>query len=194
MESPVVLVYSSHTVEREGSVTDGPGSTALYIHMPFVELKINTHTQKKSTEARSPALPPAAALWSNMSSSYAAAISALSSVEPQTSPDTTGRPAAFRPSGKSALDPPAAQTRSHEPLGCFEEQQENPADYGIGEQLLETRKPSGVSKAHFSWTSRLQVVIIVWRSGRFLWSATRWLESWDGVTSPPCGSAGTWCK
>lgn len=94
-------------------------------------------------EARSPLCLSAAALWPNMSSSYAAAISALSSdsslnppAEPQTSPDPTGRPAAFRPSSKSFHTPPAAHTRSHEPLGCFEEQQENPADYGIGEQRM----------------------------------------------------------
>lgn len=73
-----------------------------------------------------------------MSSSYAAAITALSSgsslnppAKPQTSPDTAGGPAAFCPSSKSVHNP-----RSHEPMGCFEEQQENPADYGIGEQRL----------------------------------------------------------
>ncbi|TNM88392.1 hypothetical protein fugu_004646 [Takifugu bimaculatus] len=78
----------------------------------------------------------AAALRSDMSSSYAAAISVLTSdgslsppPRPQTSPDTTRRTAAFCPSGKSVRKPPVAATRSHEP---FDEQQENPEDYGIG--------------------------------------------------------------
>eukprot|EP00066_Takifugu_rubripes_P007917 XP_003973769.2 PREDICTED: SRSF protein kinase 2-like [Takifugu rubripes] len=78
----------------------------------------------------------AAALRSDMSSSYAAAISVLTSDDslsppprPQMSPDTTRRTAAFCPSGKSVRKPPVAATRSHEP---FDEQQENPEDYGIG--------------------------------------------------------------
>lgn len=83
-----------------------------------------------------------------MSSSYAAAISVLTSdgsfsppPRPQTSPDTTStrRTAAFCPYGKSARNSPVAQTRSHEP---FDEQQENPEDYGIGEQHLQEEKTS----------------------------------------------------
>lgn len=72
-----------------------------------------------------------------MSSSYAAAISALSSdssVEPpaktQTSPETTG---VFCPSSQFVPKPPGGRTASQELLGCLEEQQEDPADYGIGE-------------------------------------------------------------
>ncbi|XP_068576480.1 SRSF protein kinase 3-like [Cebidichthys violaceus] len=73
-----------------------------------------------------------------MSSSYAAAITALHSASssnppdkprPPPSPDTGGRP---KPSPTSHCSP-AAQTRprSPEPLGPYEEQ-ENPADYGVG--------------------------------------------------------------
>ncbi|XP_062420147.1 SRSF protein kinase 2-like isoform X2 [Pungitius pungitius] len=74
-----------------------------------------------------------------MSSSYAAAISTLLSASssnppdtprPRPSPDTGGAPT---PPPASHC-PPAVQTRPHprEPLGFCEEQQENPADYGIG--------------------------------------------------------------
>ncbi|XP_008291703.1 SRSF protein kinase 3-like [Stegastes partitus] len=74
-----------------------------------------------------------------MSSSYAAAILALlptSSSDPpakpdsQPTPDTTGSP---KPS-KQLHCPPAVQnhTQSPEPLVSYDEQQENPADYGIG--------------------------------------------------------------
>ncbi|KAM8917181.1 SRSF protein kinase 3-like [Spinachia spinachia] len=74
-----------------------------------------------------------------MSSSYAAAISTLVSASSSDTPDT--------PSPRPPLDtggtptaapaspcPPAVQPRPHprEPLGLYEEQQENPADYGIG--------------------------------------------------------------
>lgn len=174
-----------------------------------------------------------------MSSSYAAAISALSSggsstppAGPQTSPDRTGRPAAFRPSSKSFHTPPAAHPRSHEPLGCFEEQQENPADYGIGEQHMhenaivatlrvaeifpvECVRPRNDPKHQLDQSAPagkrgsvckdalnlyfpislwglfvLQVVITAWKWERSSWTGTRWSGSWDGVTSPPCGSAG----
>ncbi|XP_071349250.1 SRSF protein kinase 3-like isoform X2 [Trachinotus anak] len=75
-----------------------------------------------------------------MSSSYAAAISALLStsstnslVKPNADPssDTAGSP---KPSPHPAKPPPAVQIHPHspEPLGSFEEQQENPADYGLG--------------------------------------------------------------
>ncbi|KAL6111286.1 srpk3 [Pungitius sinensis] len=73
-----------------------------------------------------------------MSSSYAAAISTLSASSPsppdkprpRPSPETGGAPT---PPPASHC-PPAVQTRPHprEPLGFCEEQQENPADYGIG--------------------------------------------------------------
>ncbi|XP_047439970.1 SRSF protein kinase 2-like [Mugil cephalus] len=74
-----------------------------------------------------------------MSSSYAAAISALLSSSssnpldkprPQPSPLTSGSP---KPS-KHTNSPPAVQNRSHSPelQGFCEEQQENPEDYGIG--------------------------------------------------------------
>uniref|UniRef100_A0AAQ5XLJ2 non-specific serine/threonine protein kinase n=1 Tax=Amphiprion ocellaris TaxID=80972 RepID=A0AAQ5XLJ2_AMPOC len=74
-----------------------------------------------------------------MSSSYAAAISALLSTsssdpptkpDPQPAPDTTGSP---KPN-KQPHCPPAVQnhTQPPEPLQSYDEQQENPADYGIG--------------------------------------------------------------
>ncbi|XP_029358522.1 SRSF protein kinase 2-like [Echeneis naucrates] len=79
-----------------------------------------------------------------MSSSYAAAISALlttsassSSVIPKPNPwaGTGGSP---KPSPKPVKPPPAVKVHPHspEPLGLFEEQQENPADYGIGGYYL----------------------------------------------------------
>ncbi|XP_076608497.1 SRSF protein kinase 3-like [Chaetodon auriga] len=78
-----------------------------------------------------------------MSSSYAAAISALlstSSLDSPTKPsplpssDAAGGPKASPLLSKSDLCPPVAQTHSHapEPLGSYDEQQENPADYGVG--------------------------------------------------------------
>ncbi|XP_035517716.1 SRSF protein kinase 3-like [Morone saxatilis] len=78
-----------------------------------------------------------------MSSSYAAAISALLSASsqnqpvkpsPHPSPDAAGSPKPSPLPSKSALCPPAAQIQPHspEPLGSYDEQQENPADYGIG--------------------------------------------------------------
>lgn len=76
-----------------------------------------------------------------MSSSYAAAMSALLSSSssnppekpsPQPSPVTSGSP---KPS-EHPNTLPAVQNRSHSPelQGSYEEQQENPADYGIGRQ------------------------------------------------------------
>ncbi|XP_020489486.2 SRSF protein kinase 3-like isoform X2 [Labrus bergylta] len=78
-----------------------------------------------------------------MSSSYAAAISALitanssSSVirySPRPPPKKSGRPKQLQPSSKPAPCSSSAQThpQSPEPLGSSEEPQENPADYGIG--------------------------------------------------------------
>ncbi|XP_045931334.1 SRSF protein kinase 3-like [Micropterus dolomieu] len=78
-----------------------------------------------------------------MSSSYAAAISALHSASssnpavkpsPHTSPDTAASPKPSSPCSKPAHCPPAVQTHPHSPelLGTYDEQQENPADYGIG--------------------------------------------------------------
>ncbi|XP_029288502.1 SRSF protein kinase 2-like isoform X2 [Cottoperca gobio] len=78
-----------------------------------------------------------------MSSSYAAAISALLTASsssltvkpsPQPSPHTAGSPKPSPTPSKPAHSPAAVQTHPHspEPLGCFDEQQENPADYGIG--------------------------------------------------------------
>ncbi|XP_030274600.1 SRSF protein kinase 2-like isoform X2 [Sparus aurata] len=78
-----------------------------------------------------------------MSSSYAAAISALITtnslnppIKPRTypSPGTSWRPKPSPPPSKVAHCPPAAQTnpRSPEPLGAYDEQQENPDDYDIG--------------------------------------------------------------
>ncbi|XP_070758489.1 SRSF protein kinase 3-like [Enoplosus armatus] len=68
-----------------------------------------------------------------MSSSYAAAISALLSASsskpsPCPSPDTAGSPKPSPPHSKPAHCPPHCP----EPLGSYDEQQENPADYGIG--------------------------------------------------------------
>ncbi|XP_023254786.1 SRSF protein kinase 3-like [Seriola lalandi dorsalis] len=79
-----------------------------------------------------------------MSSSYAAAISALLSTSSSTSPvkpnldpspGTAGSP---KPSLKPNKPPPAVKIQAHspEPVGTYEEQQENPADYGIGGYYL----------------------------------------------------------
>ncbi|KAF3689483.1 SRSF protein kinase 1 [Channa argus] len=74
-----------------------------------------------------------------MSSSYAAAISALlpanssnppAKSSPHFSPDTAGSPKSSQLPSKHALCPPAVQIP--EPLGSYDEQQENPADYSIG--------------------------------------------------------------
>lgn len=81
----------------------------------------------------------------NMSSSYAAAISALISTgslnppskpKPLPSPDIAEGPKMFPLPSRGAHFPPAVQThpRSPEPLGSYDEEQENPADYGIGRQ------------------------------------------------------------
>ncbi|XP_060898462.1 SRSF protein kinase 3-like [Labrus mixtus] len=78
-----------------------------------------------------------------MSSSYAAAISALltanssSSVikySPRPSPNKSRRPKQLQPSSKPAPCSSSAQThpQSPEPLGFYEEPQESPTDYGIG--------------------------------------------------------------
>ncbi|KAM8757723.1 SRSF protein kinase 3-like isoform 1-T2 [Acanthopagrus schlegelii] len=78
-----------------------------------------------------------------MSSSYAAAISALitsNSLNPPIkpriypSPGISVRPKPSPPPSKAAHCPPAAQThpRSPEPLAAYDEQQENPEDYDIG--------------------------------------------------------------
>ncbi|KAM9362081.1 SRSF protein kinase 3-like [Symphorus nematophorus] len=77
-----------------------------------------------------------------MSSSYAAAISALLTAStlnppdkpsPHPSPDAAESCKAPPPPSKAAPCPPAAGTHRHpEPLGSYDEQQENPADYGIG--------------------------------------------------------------
>lgn len=70
-----------------------------------------------------------------MSSSYAAAISALHSASswnppvkpsPHPSPDTAGSPKPSLQPSKPAHCPPAV------PLGSYDEEEENPADYGIG--------------------------------------------------------------
>lgn len=83
----------------------------------------------------------------NMSSAYAAAISAMistSSLNPPIKP--IPKPSSdWRESPKTSPRPsnpahglPAAQTKQQpsEPLGSYEEQQENPADYDIGRQQL----------------------------------------------------------
>lgn len=91
----------------------------------------------------SSAVPGLIRLQINMSSSYAAAISALITtnslnppIKPRTypSPGTSWRPKPSPPPSKVAHCPPAAQTnpRSPEPLGAYDEQQENPDDYDIG--------------------------------------------------------------
>ncbi|XP_044077951.1 SRSF protein kinase 3-like isoform X1 [Siniperca chuatsi] len=79
-----------------------------------------------------------------MSSSYAAAISALHSASssnppvkpsPHPSPDTAGSPEPPPSPSKPAHFPPAVQIHPHSPeppLGSYDEQQENPADYGMG--------------------------------------------------------------
>ncbi|KAM3621175.1 uncharacterized protein V6R79_007382 [Siganus canaliculatus] len=78
-----------------------------------------------------------------MSSSYAAAISALITTStlnptvrpsPRPSPKKVGKSKPPPKASTAAQCPPAAQIHSHgpEPLGSYEEQQENPADYGIG--------------------------------------------------------------
>lgn len=81
----------------------------------------------------------------NMSSSYAAAISALISTSslnppirpiPKPSPDRTASPKTSARPSNPTHGLPAAQTQqqSSEPLASYEEQQENPADYNIGRQ------------------------------------------------------------
>ncbi|TDH14593.1 hypothetical protein EPR50_G00044000 [Perca flavescens] len=67
-----------------------------------------------------------------MSSSYAAAISALLSASSSNPP--AGSPKPSPPPSKPAPSAPAVQMHRHspEPLGSYDEQQENPADYGIG--------------------------------------------------------------
>ncbi|XP_044077970.1 SRSF protein kinase 2-like isoform X3 [Siniperca chuatsi] len=86
-----------------------------------------------------------------MSSSYAAAISALHSASssnppvkpsPHPSPDTAGSPEPPPSPSKPAHFPPAVQIHPHSPeppLGSYDEQQENPADYGmeIGEIFVD---------------------------------------------------------
>lgn len=80
-----------------------------------------------------------------MSSSYAAAISALISTSslnppirpiPKPSSYRTESPKTSPPPSNPAHGLPAAQTqqRPSEPVGSYEEQQENPADYDIGRQ------------------------------------------------------------
>lgn len=86
----------------------------------------------------------------NMSSSYAAAISALLSASspnppvktsPEPFPDTAGSPRPSPVPSKAVHSTPAAQIHPHstEPLGSYEEQQENPADYDIGRQHPNTK-------------------------------------------------------
>ncbi|XP_074535692.1 SRSF protein kinase 3-like [Halichoeres trimaculatus] len=78
-----------------------------------------------------------------MSSSYAAAITALLSASssitppqpsPYQSPNSEGSPEAPPQPSKPALCPTSAKTlpQSPEPVGSYDEQQESPADYGIG--------------------------------------------------------------
>uniref|UniRef100_A0A7N6ARR9 non-specific serine/threonine protein kinase n=1 Tax=Anabas testudineus TaxID=64144 RepID=A0A7N6ARR9_ANATE len=78
-----------------------------------------------------------------MSSSYAAAISALLTANssnppvkssPRPPPDAARSPKPSSPPSERALCPPLEQKDHHlpEPLGSYEEQQENPADYGPG--------------------------------------------------------------
>uniref|UniRef100_A0A4W6EQD8 non-specific serine/threonine protein kinase n=1 Tax=Lates calcarifer TaxID=8187 RepID=A0A4W6EQD8_LATCA len=82
-----------------------------------------------------------------MSSSYAAAISALLTASssnspvkpsPHSSPGTTGSPKPSPQPNEPPHTPPAVQIHPHSPehLGSYEEQQENPADYGIGGYYL----------------------------------------------------------
>ncbi|XP_017286061.1 SRSF protein kinase 3 isoform X2 [Kryptolebias marmoratus] len=75
----------------------------------------------------------------NMSSSYAAAISALitsSSLNPpiKPRPKSSSKPAPSPKSDKEPHHPRASQNlpQSPEPLGSYDEQQEDPADYNIG--------------------------------------------------------------
>lgn len=88
----------------------------------------------------------------NMSSSYAAAISALlstSSPNPSSKPrphptqDKVGSPKPAPSPIAPSHHPPAAekQPQEPEPLESYDEQQENPADYGIGRQHSNTKPP-----------------------------------------------------
>lgn len=88
----------------------------------------------------------------NMSSSYAAAISALlstsspnpsSKTSPHRTPDTAGSTKPDPSPITTSHHPPAAekQPQAPEPLESYDEQQENPADYGIGKQHLEAKPP-----------------------------------------------------
>lgn len=85
-----------------------------------------------------------------MSSSYAAAISALLSTNspnppikpsPHPAPDTAGGPKPAPSPITPSHRPPAVEIhpQSPEPLGSYDEQQENPADYGIGRQQPDTK-------------------------------------------------------
>ncbi|XP_068171151.1 SRSF protein kinase 3-like [Antennarius striatus] len=77
-----------------------------------------------------------------MSSSYASAISALLSVSSSQTPiqpichsfPDEENPKHSPPSNKTVQSPPAARVlpRPPDPVGSYDEQQENPADYGIG--------------------------------------------------------------
>ncbi|XP_068450227.1 SRSF protein kinase 3-like isoform X2 [Clinocottus analis] len=74
-----------------------------------------------------------------MSSSYATAISALLSASSSSPPDRPSPPPSGDTGGRpkpppTPCYPPALRTRPHspDPLGPYEEEQENPADYGIG--------------------------------------------------------------
>lgn len=97
--------------------------------------------------ALSLAVPELIRLQISMSSSYAAAISALITsnslnppIKPRTypSPGISVRPKPSPPPSKAAHCPPAAQThpRSPEPLAAYDEQQENPEDYDIGKAAI----------------------------------------------------------
>lgn len=161
-----------------------------------------------------------------MASSYAAAISALITTSTLNPPIKPSRPISrpisrppsrppvhpsIRPSCPDSPKPspprknPAALQQPSEPLGSYEEQQENPADYGIGRQHQNLQhlvwrpwRPGAPGANQSSYVTLcccvLQAATTMWGLGRFLWTATKWCRSWAGVTFPPCGSAGTCCK
>lgn len=120
-----------------------------------------SHSIFKACVYFSEALPPSAAfIWAfsaavpqltrlqfTMSSSYAAAISALITANtlnppikprPRPSPRTAVNPKTLTPPSKATHFPTTAQSQpcSREALGSYDEQQENPADYGIGRKHL----------------------------------------------------------
>lgn len=122
--------------------------------------------------ARSPPMLELSRRQWKMSSSYAAAISALltsssssapDKPSPATSPHTAENPKLPPLPGKPAPCPAAAQICPHppEPLGSYDEQQENPADYGIG------RRHRSNKLQHTGWVLSLMQALLCAAGGYY---------------------------